>query len=266
MEPIPFAEGAAEGAPGDGRRAELFPSNGLLYDSYLAAPRQSRMSVKIQLPVGGSDRNRKIENTLGLHRPIARWPSADDPTGGTEVQFEAAVFARFDMEEHWDMDASDWRFGIPVVFREGDLAWKIHLYHLTSHLGDEHIERTGRDAIAYHLEEAAFGLSWDVSDGSRLYGEAGVAVYTSRETDNGRFQVGYEWVGSRAATGFSPYFAVDLQARNDQDWTPGKTAAAGIAYGTHVRFGLEYYHGRDTQTQFMQDRAEYISVGLAIDF
>ena len=269
-EPIPVDEAAAsaakDGAPGPRGSAQLFPSDGLLYDPYLAAPRQSRMGVKLIFPVGGDDRNRKIENALGLHRSVVRWSAEGEPAAGTEVQFEAGVFARFDIKEHWDMDASDWRFGIPVVHRDGDLAWKIHLYHLTSHLGDEYIDRTGSEHITYHLEEAAFGVSWDVSAGSRLYGEAGVAIYAGPDTDNGRVQVGWEWVGSKASTGLSPYFALDIQARHEQEWTPGKTAALGLAYGTHVRLGVEYYHGRDTQTQFLDERVHYVALNLAIDF
>jgi hypothetical protein len=245
---------------------ELFPDDGHLYDPYLAAQRQSRTAVKVILPTGGDDNHKKIENTIGFNIPILRWTNRADPSVGTELQFETAVFARFDRKERWDMDASDWRFGIPLAHRDGDLSWKIHLYHLTSHLGDEYMARTGREPSDYHLEEAAFGLSWDASEGQRLYGEAGLAVYTSGPTDNGRLQAGWEWVGRKATTGLSPFMAIDLESRHDTNWIPGKTAVVGVTYGRHIRMGVEYYHGYDTQTQFSKLQVQYVSLGLAMDF
>jgi len=251
-------------APEVDRNLTWFPKGPLLYDQYIAAPRQSRSAVKMQLPVGDG-RNVKIENTLGFNRSVARWTTPDRPDRGREVQFEAAVFARFDLHEHYDFDASDWRFGIPFVWRDGDLAWKLHLYHMTSHLGDEYISRTGAKQIAYHLEEASAGVSWDASAGSRIYGEAAAAIYTGAPTDSGRFQAGWEWVGRKWSSGFSPFFAVDIQSRREQDWTPGKTVAVGIAYGRDFRFGVEFFDGKDPQTQFLKERVRYVSVGVSMD-
>lgn len=259
-------EGRIEGPrPPGAVRTTFFPAGELLYDPYLAAPRQSRTAVKVLVPMG-DDGHPRVENTLGLNRSLVRWTSEDAPDAGTEVQFEGAVFARFDLHNHYDMDASDWRFGLPLVHRNGDLAWKLHLYHVTSHLGDEYIARTGASQVKYHLEEAAAGLSWDASGGSRVYGEAGAALYASRPTGNGRVQAGWEWVGRKGSSGLSPYLAVDLGARNEQDWTPGATVAAGVAYGRNMRFGLEYFRGRDPQTQFMKERFAYAAVVLSFDY
>jgi len=251
--------------PGAARKRTLFPRDGFLYDPYLAAPRQSQTGSKVLIPLRAGEPTR-IENALGLARPVVRWTPSEDPGSGTEIQVEAAVFARFDIRERWDLDAADFRFGFPVVRRVGDLAWRIHAYHLTSHLGDEFIERTGAAVVPYHLEEIAAGLSWDVDDGSRVYGEAAAAVYASRPTGNGRVQAGFEWVGSKGPAGLSPYFAVDLQSRNEQDWSPGKTVAAGVAYGRDVRLALEVFHGRDPQTQFLDDNIFYLSIGLSVFF
>jgi hypothetical protein len=262
-EPAPGSEATAPLPPGE-KRLTLFPRGGLLYDPYLAAPRQSRTAVKLQFPLGDGS-NVRIENTIGGVTSLARWTTEAEPDSGTEVQVEAAVFARFDLHERYDFEASDWRFGFPIVRREGDLAWKLHLYHMTSHLGDEYMERTGARPIDYHLEAAAAGLSWDASDGGRIYGEAEAAIYTGGPTGSGRFQVGYEWVGRKWSTGLSPFFAVDVQARKEQDWTLNKVVALGLAYGTHIRLGLEYYHGKDTQTQLMDERVRWLALGITLD-
>lgn len=262
--PAPRPERPEEAAPPEDRRITFFPKGPLLYDPYIAAPRQSRSAVKLQFPVGDG-RNVKVENTLGFARSLARWTSLEEPQKAREIEFEAAVFARFDLHEQYDFDASDWRFGIPFAWRDGDFAWKIHLYHMTSHLGDEFMDRTGAEPIAYHLEEASFGLSWDASAGSRVYGEAAAAIYTGAPTESGRFQAGWEWAGRKWTSGFSPYLAVDVQSRKEQDWTPGKTLAVGLAYGRDIRFGLEFFDGKDPQTQFLKERVRYLSVGVSMD-
>ncbi len=59
---------------------------------------------------------------------------------------------------------------------------------------------------------------------------------------------------------------MDLQARNEQDWNPGKTVGAGVAYGRNLRLGLEFFHGRDTQTQFLREQVRFVAVTLSIDF
>ncbi len=268
-EPTP-ARAAPDGAPPapvppDAHRLTIFPEGPLLYDPYLAAQRQSRADVKVVFPAGDGS-HRRIENTLGLQRSLLRWTREDSPASGTELQFEAAVFARFDLAEHYDMAATDWRFGLPLVFRDGDLAWKIHLSHLTSHLGDEYMERTGAEAVSYHLEEAALGLSWDAGPGTRVYGEAAAALYVHEPAKNGRVQAGAEWVGHKGPSGLAPYFAVDITARHEQDWTPGATVAVGVAFGRSFRFGAEYFHGRDPQTQFLKERVSFIAIGLAFDY
>ena len=264
-EPPAPAEGTETAKPPEPSRTLFFAKGPLLYDPYIAAPRQSRTSVKLQMPVGRG-RHPAFEATLGFDRSLVRWLSEDDPDRATEVQMEAAVFSRFDIHNQYDQDSSDYRFGFPVVFRDGDLAWKIHLYHLTSHLGDEFMVRTGRKPIHYHLEELAGGVSWDATEGSRLYGEAGTAVYAGPHTGNGRVQAGYEWVGKKWCSGLAPFFAVDLQARNDQSWNPGKDVAVGLAYGRSALLSLDFYHGRDMQTQFKDEQVRYLSLGITFDF
>jgi hypothetical protein len=41
--------------------------------------------------------------------------------------------------------------------------------------------------------------------------------------------------------------------------------AVGIAYGRDVRFGIEFFDGKDPQTQFMDERVRYLTVGVSMD-
>ena len=246
-----------------------------LYRTYLADPRQSKSGSKVQYSLrrDSESNNVKIENVLGGHRPLVGWTDAAHPDQEMQLQIEAAVFSRFDISEQWDMDAADYRFGFPFLFRSGDVILKVHPYHITSHLGDEYISREDAKRDSYHLNELAVGVSWPFNSPIRVYGELGIAMYAGPETDSGRAQVGAEWIfeplgKSRVA----PFVALDLQTRNEIDWSWNATAMTGLMLmpksgsGNGLRGTLEYYRGNDAQTQFKGEREHYVALGFAADF
>lgn len=252
---------------------ELLPDEGL-YRPYLADPRQSRTGTKVEFPARSSRKaDIKIENTLGGFRTLALWKDPHRPEHRMDLSIEAAVFSRFNVIEGWDLDAADYRFGFPFSYRKGDLALKVHVWHLTSHLGDEYISREGRARDSYHLEEVAFGASVDLDPHSRIYVEAGVALYVGPETGSGRIQGGAEWVGRPFESGgrLAPFLATDLQARHETGWNPNLTIGSGVLLlpqpgrTSRLRGYLEYYRGGDQQTQFKSDREHYWAFGFAAD-
>lgn len=252
--------------------AEFAPERDL-YRTYLADPRQSKSGSKVQFPVNGKkEDNVKIENVLGGHRPLVSWTDPGHPDEEMQLQIEAAVFSRFDINEGWDMDAADYRFGFPFLFRSGDVMLKVHPYHITSHLGDEYISREGRERDSYHLNELAVGASWPAADHWRIYAELGIAMYAGPETDSGRAQVGFEYIFEPISSRIAPFTAIDLQTRNEIDWSWNATAMVGLmmipknGMGHGLRCTLEYYRGNDTQTQFKGDREHFVAVGFAADF
>lgn len=251
---------------------ELMPETSL-YKPYLADPRQPKTGTKVQVPLrGDSSGNTKIENVLGGFRPLARWTDARNPDIETELILEAAVFSRFDIQESWDMDAADYRFGFPFLHRHGDTILKVHVYHITSHLGDEYISREKKKRDSYHLNELAAGFSFPPVEGMRIYGEAGIAVYTGPETESGRAQLGGEWKGETWFERVGPLLAIDLQTRNEIDWTWNAAAMVGLVrapsngFGHGMRLTLEYYRGRDVQTQFKLGHEHFLGVALTADF
>jgi hypothetical protein len=246
---------------------EFLPS-GVLYRPYLASPRQSRSSFKVHTSGSGNGKGR-FETGIGVYRPLARWDAPDGSGDAVEFSIEAAVFARFDASEDWDMDAEDYRYGFPLAYRIDDVTLKFHLWHVSSHLGDEYAERTGRKRSKYRFEEVSIGLSWDATDYSRFYGEAGMRVSTMGPAGGKRVQFGYEWVDA-ASDSAVPYFAMDLEMRSEQEWHLNRTIAAGILIpvrkvSTAVRLGVEHYRGKDQQTQFLTEDESYLSLVVAIE-
>jgi hypothetical protein len=270
--PPPTPPSPAETPAPDDWTLEVFPE-GRIYPPYLADPRQSRSGSKVQFPVRGRGHDIKIENALGGSRPLALWTDSRDARRSMELSLEAAVFSRFDIPEQWDMDAADYRFGFPFVYREGPLALKLHVWHLTSHLGDEYLSRVeGSERLSYHLEELALGMALDLESFGRAYAEAGLPLYVGSDTRGGRVQLGLEWVDAVRPGALGPYAAIDLHGRREQDWDPGLAVQLGLlrrpksAGGTTLRGFLEYYRGPDQQTQFLANREHYVAVGFAADF
>src|SRR5690349_13563169 len=139
-------------------RSEWFPE-GLSYRHPLADPRAPVTGVRFQFPIDRED-HFKIENRLATH--LAIWRVGDPDLVSLEVQAEGGAFGRFDFNENWDMDGVDFRFGFPIVSRAGPIALKLHPWHMTSHLGDEFIEREGRKRFVYARNEIALGFSCDI--------------------------------------------------------------------------------------------------------
>jgi uncharacterized protein DUF1207 len=252
---------------------ELLPVRNI-YRAYLADPRQCRSGTKVEFPLRKGD-HVKIENTLGSYRPLALWTNPNDPGEEAEFYLEAAAFSRFDLDEAWDMDAADYKFGFPFAYRRDSVTLKFELYHVTSHIGDEFLSRgagNGRGRDSYHLEELVFGGAWDPDPEFRFYGEAGVAAYKGTDTGNGRVQLGAEWVSATPWGGWlTPFAAMDFSARNEQSWTPNSTITGGVwvrgkSGSNGLRFALEYYRGRDQQTQFKRSHETFVAFNIAADF
>ena len=79
-----------------------------------------------------------------------------------------------------DLVAVDFRFGVPITYRQGPWETKFGYYHLSSHIGDEYLEKNpGYSRINYVRESLVLGLGWRPNPDWRLYSEAGYAVYKS---------------------------------------------------------------------------------------
>jgi hypothetical protein len=252
---------------------DIFPSK-VIWRPYLADPRQPHMGTKIEMPVRHRD-HVKIENTLGSSQPIALWTNPNDPRENSEWFIEAACFSRFDIHDAWNMDAADYKFGFPFVYRLDDLALKFNVFHLTSHLGDQFLTKGkdfGRSRAVYHNEEMDFGGGWMPDDEWRFYLEGGYSMYTGPDTKSGRVQWGGEWVKAKPWKGwFTPYSAVDFSVRREQEWDLNTTIDAGIwlrgkSGANGFRLALEYYRGRDSQTQFKNLHEEFVALNISAEF
>jgi hypothetical protein len=253
---------------------QLLPQ-GLIYRSYLAGPREPRISTTVLSMSGSQERSQTIwDATVGGRRGLLRYGD-NDPLHpqGMQIDIEGAALVRLNLDEERDVEASDFRFGVPVTFGSGPVQLKTGYYHLSSHLGDEFkVRNPGATRINYVRDSLMLGLSYFPTPDWRLYGEADYAVFfTAGGAEPWEFQFGLEY-SHGGPTGFNgtPFFATNVHLREELDFGGDWTTQLGWLWrnceGNTLRLGLHYMNGKSTQYQFFTESEEQIGFGIWYDF
>jgi len=171
---------------------QLLPE-GLIYRSYLAGEREPRLAGVYAY----DDRTDSwlIDATVGARVGLIRYGTETDiRPDGWELDIEGAAFPRLLPEEEMDMAATDFRIGIPLTYGYGPLRFKLAVYHLSAHLGDEYmLKNPDFPRINYVRDVAVFGTSYYATEDLRLYGEAGWAFHNDGGSKPWEFQFGIEY-------------------------------------------------------------------------
>lgn len=260
--------------PGPGYGWQLLP-DGLIYRSYQAGPRESRLALHTFTNRTAVEKSENLwDATLGGRRGLLRYGSYDPANPvGWQIDLEGAAVVRLNLDEARDVDASDFRFGVPVTYTAGDgVAYKFGYYHVSSHLGDELIARTGvNNRINYVRDAIVVGASKYVAPDLRVYGEMAWAFFTAGGAEPWEFQIGAEW-SQPGPTGFggTPFVATNAHLREEVDFGGDWTLQTGWLWrgdtGGTLRLGLHYMNGKSTQYQFFNRWEEQLGVGLWMDY
>ena len=192
---------------------------------------------------------------------------------GWELQLEGASMLRLNLDENWDLEAVDFRFGLPVIYGRDRSQWKFSYYHLSSHLGDERIIRlmSTMERINYSRDTLVLAYSFFPQPAWRWYAEAGWAFYADEGSDPWEFQFGVDYAlpGPTGARG-TPFFAVNGHLRQEVDFGGNLVAHAGWLWrgqsGRIMRTGLHYYNGKSNQFEFYDRFEQQVGVGLWYDY
>ena len=269
----PYLGASPYDAPSSAWRWELLP-DGLIYRSYLAGPRESRMALHAFHNESSSLRSEWLwDATLGGRRGIMRFGNGDPSNPeGWQLDIEGAAVVRLNIDENRDVDASDFRFGVPLTYGVGPIQYKMGYYHVSSHLGDEFIARTGMNTrINYVRDALVFGVSYEVNPCFRIYGETAYAFFTAGGAEPWEFQFGAEY-SRPGPTGFygTPFFATNAHLREELNFGGDWTVQAGWLWRgpteNTFRLGLHYMNGKSTQYQFFTTNERQLGVGIWYDF
>jgi hypothetical protein len=192
-----------------------------------------------------------------------------------EVGIQAGVFAVFDLNaESVDLVNADYLVGVPLSARYGPWSAMFRLFHQSSHLGDEFLLRTQTERINLSYESVDLRVSYEIGDVLRLYGGGGLLFdQEPKSLDPWSVQYGLEFISPWPSRDrrWRPIAAVDLQQREENDWSVDLSARAGIQIdgvlaSRNLQLLLEYFRGRSPNGQFYKDKIEYFGVGAHFHF
>lgn len=198
-----------------------------------------------------------------------------------QASLEAGFYGQFDIDHSLDNLGWDGLYGLVATSARKDgrgLAYKLGVGHISSHVGDEYAERTGRRRIGYTREEALFGVSWRPGPRWRTYAEGAWGyVLRAKAPDGeelqepGRFEAGleYEAPGVLGRTGrWGTYAAADVNLWEERDWRPSVAVEAGFLVPSgdrRWRLGVAWYDGQIPLGEFFQVEESYVLAGAWLD-
>jgi len=264
-----------------------FPQSTELFAPLVADPRQIRFGLgwRFHDEVFNSS---VAEADFGDTFPIYRWFNVGPWCGDLQVGIEGGVFAVFQFcpelaKTEGDEIAllnADYYVGIPVTYAAGCWSYRLRLYHVSSHLGDEYMcTHPWFERLNPSREAVDLFASWQLTEQIRLIGGVGVNVHSNRNFYIAPlyFDCSFELraLGRRCLTHclyFQPYLAAYFRFWQDVKFHPDATYVAGVelsklqGVGRKIRAYIEWHDGFSLEGQFMKMRTEYLALALSFGF
>jgi len=271
-------------------KCQLYP-DGFIYPTYLAAV-QNRLDS-----VWNYDNHLGWiwDISLGGRAPLYRYgtKNAQVPEGW-QLDMEGSVHLRLNLFEQMDMEANDFRFGLPLSY--GNKVWQVRTgyYHVSSHMGDEKMVRhyAAKDSIipgrdpdvmgdraysAYRLnycrEAWLLSYAFRPTENTRVYAEVDYAFMLGELTKPWHFQFGAEYSPRESAQGYrgTPFAAINARLMQEHNFDGNFTVQTGWQWrGSHnqlFRLGVQYFGGVSEQYEYITHRREHkIGLGVWYDF
>ncbi len=216
-----------------------------------------------------------LDVTLGGRVGILRYGTGDHPSAGRpqgwQFDIEGAASPRLNLDEDWDVEAVDFRFGLPISYGQDNWQLKFSYYHLSSHMGDEFAVRTGKlgERINFSRDTLVLAGSYYPMPSLRLYAEMGWAFYADEGTEPWEFQFGFDYArpGPTGLAG-TPFVAINGHLREEHNYGGNVVLQAGWLWrgDNELRLGFHYFNGKTNQFAFFDEFEEQIGAGLWYEY
>ncbi|UPT73836.1 MAG: DUF1207 domain-containing protein [Elusimicrobiota bacterium] len=245
---------------------KAFPRADELFPVLLAAPKQFQLAASRYVLNDKSYSDLSLGHAWGLLRGRA----GDQMT---QWQWDARAMSYSRWGGH-GLEAVDLLGELPVAVRRGDVSALGSLFYESSHLGDDHIRRTGRparrtNATGLRLIAAIEPWTW-----LRTYGGASFLLDTEPSPKRWGLQAGAEVMsgdlGLSQAVPVRLYAAEDLQFPERVGFNPNSHAVIGAQLGWKgsrrtARLQVGYYSGHSYFGQFQADREHFADVAVILE-
>lgn len=246
-----------------------FLPRGFLYSTYWASEAEPRLATQLFHENGHDE---LLDSTIGGRIGFVRFGGRNS-LEGWQLDLLAGAKLRQDPNEGMDMQSTDFRYDIPLTWRQGQHALKFGYYHISSHAGDEFLlKNPGFTRLNFLRDVFYLGYSYNPIPELRLYSEAGWA-FNCDVSEPWEFQFGFDYgpAGPTYIRG-APFIAMNVHLREELDFGGNFAMQAGWAWRGEglaagiLRTGLYYYNGGSPQFSFYANSEQSIGWGLWYDF
>jgi hypothetical protein len=258
---------------------EWLPQSTILYPTELANPLQvafsggirfrDRISGQVCTPV-----------SFGSQFPLYRWSNTRvfKRKGDLQLEVEGAVLAIFNQTKRTCLINADYYVALPLSFAYKRFVHRLRLYHISSHLGDEYMnKRHHKKRLNKSFEALDYALSYGLTKQIRLYVRPGVIVQSDSEMRLKPLYIDYGmevkvWKKEFKELYGVPYLAMHFSNYQDNNWNIDANFALGYevgkanGLGRKARLALEYHNGFCTAGQFSRHRSDYLQLKLSWGF
>lgn len=262
-----------------------FPQMTELFLPLIADPRAATYSLGWR----SGDRvigKKTIGVSLGDDFPIYRW--LDVFWGGDiQIGIEAGIWSVFNMDPNpniakgWgELVNTDFYVGIPLTFATGPWSFRLRVYHISSHLGDEYmVDHPDVVRVNPSVEAVDFFMSYQASEAIRLFIGPGVYVHSDPTF---RWKPLYIEYGTEARFFGSKFlrqrlygtFFLALFWRNVEQLHYNFDGTYRLGYewsklqgiGRKFRLYAGYHHGYSLEGQFQKMRTHYFEFNMNYGF
>lgn len=170
-------------------------------------------------------------------------------SGGVFSQFQEAP------NKSYELVNSDFYFGLPLEMKIGQHGFRAELYHVSSHLGDEFQDRTGKSRISYSHETFRGNYFWYPTPSVRTNFEIQHTISSVPDFDPWLVATGIEYrLGSFL-------LATDFRFKERSDWDHAATASLFYDLGDEEMYiGLEGFDGLKPEGQFFREEKTYLGI------
>jgi hypothetical protein len=210
---------------------------------------------------------------FNLGTDVCMWERVGENSEQT-IGARFGVASRFEFgTESFDLWATDLRGGAVWGLRRGPWTAEAFLFHESSHLGDEILERGERRRRDVAVNGVRLTASREWTNSFRLYG--GLRAMPWAEPDDLRglgLHAGAE--RSRLPPFERGYVAGELEAGSWRHWNPDLTLQAGVflasrtsgSFLSRARAFVEFYSGAVHLGQFFDETETSLGLGLALQW
>lgn len=254
-----------------------FPESTLLFQPLIANPRDPVYSVAYRWGDKVLAKS-QIAVSMGDIFPIFRW--FDVLSGDLQIDIAACVWANFDMSplvhphgEWAELVTTDYLLSIPLTYAIDRWSFRLRVYHISSHLGDEFMcNKPCVKRVNPSFEAIDFYTSYQVTSGLRIYIGPGIIINSDNTYPLKTFYFGYglEWRFAGLRYNYhrlygTPFFAIDVQQWQAVHFRPSPTIQLGYEWsklqgaGRKIRIFGEYHNGY-SEGQFFKCITEYFAI------